>query len=89
MSDPVLPDDSVTMMARERPWLSVLTGFFGFWVLFGVNFVAVGVFTETSVGVIAGLATLGQIIVIVNISLTEILAAIATRMGITRRTSNG
>jgi len=38
--------------------------------------------------VIAGLATVGQIIVIVNISITEILAAIAMKAGITRRTSN-
>jgi len=89
---PDLPDQTPSppevTMGRDRPWLSLLVAFIGFWILFGVNAFLVGIFTESSVGVIAALAAVGQIIISLSLPITEILAALASKAGIRRRISN-
>jgi hypothetical protein len=66
-------------LPRDRPWLALFAGFIVFWVLFG------GIFTDSSAGIIAGLATIGQLIVSVSFPITEMLAGLIARAGITRK----
>ena len=75
-------------MGRDRPWLHLLVAFIAFWVLFGVNVFLVGLFADTSVAIIAALATIGELLVAVTIPLTEMMSALVVWAGITRKTSN-
>lgn len=86
MSDqiPTLPEVS---MGRDQPWLALLVAFIGFWFLFAINAFFVAIFTDMYVGVIAAIASLGQIVVHLGLPITEILEALAARSGIIRKSN--
>jgi hypothetical protein len=65
-------------------WTTILAAFLGFWLLFGINAFLIGVFTETSVSVLAALAAIGEIILGVTISVED---AVVRRNGIYRERS--
>jgi hypothetical protein len=70
----------------RRTWTVIFASFIGFWMLFGVNYFLVGLFTETSVGVIAALAAIGEMLLSCTISIEDMLGALLARAGVKRKT---
>jgi len=80
------PDELPEVEYNPRStWVVILASFIAFWILFGVNFFLVGLLTETSVGVIAALAAIGQMVMACTISIEDILGAVLTRIGVKRK----